>query len=83
MYYISLLLLSIIVRASPVSNSGRNNGDRGNVLVHELWNRGEQTVLNTQAINYDAPSQHAHTNSEKILEGCARVKKAEVSTTLH
>jgi len=63
------------VRASLVSDSDSGGQERGDVLVHGLWKRGEQAVLDTQVINCNAPSWRAFVDSEKILESCARVKK--------
>ena len=63
------------MRASLVSDSNDNGGDHGDVLVHGLWKRGEQAVLDMQVVNCDAPSRRAYMDSEKILEGYASVKK--------
>ena len=45
------------------------------MLVHGLWKRGEQAVLDTQVVDCDAPSRRNYMNSAKIFEACARVKK--------
>ena len=65
------------VRASQVSPGNGNSSDRGDVLVHGLWKRGEDAVLDTQVINCDAPSRRNYIDSERILESRARVKKLQ------
>ena len=63
------------VRASQMAPGDGNDGDRGDVLVHGLWKRGEDAILDTQVVDCDAPSRRSYMDSEKILESCARVKK--------
>ena len=54
-------------RASQVSAGDGNNRDRGDVLVHELWKRGEQAVIDAQVVDCDAPSRRNYMDSEKSL----------------
>ena len=63
------------VRASLASESDEIDGNCGNVLVHGLWKRGEQTGLDEQVVDCNAPFRRNYMDSEKILEGCACVKK--------
>ena len=65
------------VRASQVSAGDGNNGNRGNVLVHGFWKRGEDAVLDTQVVDCDASSRRNYMDSETILESCVRVKKLQ------
>ena len=51
------------VRASEVSAGDGNDGDRGDVLVHGLWKREEQAVLDTQVVDCDAPSRRNYMDS--------------------
>ena len=44
------------VRASQAAPGDGNDGDRGDVLVHGLWKRGEDAILDTQVVDCDAPS---------------------------
>ena len=60
---------------SQVSAGDGNDGDRGDVLVHGLWKRGEQAVLDMQVVDCDGPSWRNYMEPEKILEGCAHVKQ--------
>ena len=60
-----------------MSNGYGNNANRSDVLVHGLWKRGEQAVLDTQAVDCNAPSRRNYMDSEKIFESCARVKKLQ------
>ena len=39
-----------------VTDSDGNNNDHGNVIMHGLWKRGEEEVLDKQVVDCDAPS---------------------------
>ena len=58
-------------------SSSSSNDARGDVLVHELWKKGEACILDARVTGTDAKFYHGLT-SAKVLERTAREKKGQV-----